>query len=281
MRIQAAILAPCLLLLASNAAAAPPTKDECVEAHGRTQDMREKGRLSDAKRYAIVCAQSACPALVQADCARFTDELTRTVPSLVFAARDGRGVDLTDTQVYLDGVLVESRIEGTPQDVDPGKHTVRFVHAGKEVTQAVVVSPGERDRPIVATFGEPQATAGAGGGPAPDAESSKPSRPIFPLIIAGVGVIAAGVGGFLFFNGLAKVPDNCSRSNHTCAAPPGDSSFDTASSAMSQSNVGLGVGIAGLVVAAGGIVWYLTSSPTEPEKARAAVFWPGGAQVRF
>src|ERR1700733_12585341 len=78
------------------------SKDECLEAHGRGQDQRDSGRLTLARQTFLTCAQSACPALVQADCARFGEELDRVVPTVSFAARDTTGGDLPDAVVYVD-----------------------------------------------------------------------------------------------------------------------------------------------------------------------------------
>ena len=177
----------------ASASAAPPTKDECVEAHSRGQDAREKGQLADGKRLFLLCAQSTCPALIQSDCAKFGDELARTVPSVSFVARDAKGGDLVDTQVYVDGVLTQSRLEeGRSHDLDPGKHTIRFAHAGKDVTQSVVISAGEKSRAIVAVFGDPAAAAA----PSRSSVSEEPaqaSRSVAPLVVAGdAGRIAHG-----------------------------------------------------------------------------------------
>lgn len=258
----------------ATANAAPPTKDECVEAHSRGQDAREKGQLADSKRLFLLCAQSTCPALVQSDCAKLGDELSRTVPSVSFVARDGHGSDLVDTQVHVDGVLVQSRLdEGRSHDLDPGKHTIRFVHAGKEVTQSIVISAGEKGRTIIAVFGEgPVATSASPTTPPP--ASSTSSRSAVPLVVAGVGGAAMAVGAVLLVSGLGSVPSNCSRSTNECAAPPGDPSFDDAKSGVERANLGLAVGIGGAVVAVTGLVWYLASSPSAPERGATAGLAP-------
>jgi hypothetical protein len=255
---------------AGEAHAAPPSKEECVEAHSRGQDARDKGQLADSKRMFLLCAQSSCPALIQSDCAKFGDELGRTVPSVSFVARDGKGADLVDTQVFVDGVLAQSRLdEGKSHDLDPGKHTIRFVHAGKDVTQSVVISSGEKGRTIVAVFGDNGAVVNTSGPSAPTTtvEPSKPSRSVVPLIVAGLGGAAMVVGTVLLVSGLGAVPANCSRSSHECAAPPGDPSFDDAKSAVGRANLGIGIGIGGAVVAVTGLIWYFASSPSEPERA--------------
>ena len=93
----------------------------------------------------MTCAESGCPGLIQSDCARYGDDLDRVVPSVSFGARDGASTDLPHTTVYVDDQLVAMRLDdGKSYELDPGKHTVRFVHDGKESTMNVVLNQGER-----------------------------------------------------------------------------------------------------------------------------------------
>jgi hypothetical protein len=260
------------LALPTSARAAPPSKEECIDAHSKAQDARERGQLSDAKRLFMMCAQQACPALVQADCAKFGEDLGRSIPSVSFSARDGRGNDLPDAQVFIDGNLVASRLDdGRAHDVDPGKHSVRFVRGNKETTVSVVFSVGERGRNISVTLGD--------GAPPPGAvdshiETSPPhaSRSALPLVVAAVGGAALVGGTVLGIVGLEKVPSQCSTSGHECAAPPGDKVFSDAKSAVNLANVGLAVGIVGLVVGVGGLIWYFSSSPSNATSTAARLF---------
>jgi hypothetical protein len=264
--------------IAGLAEAAPPTKEECIETHSRGQDSREKGQLADAKRLFLLCAQQSCPALVQSDCAKFGEELARTVPSVSFSARDPKGNDIPDAQVFVDGTLVASRLDdGKAHDIDPGKHTVRVVRGAKETTLTVVIAVGEKGRNINATLGESPTPEG----PKPDATSepahSTPSRPVFPLVVAGIGGAALVTGTILGIVGMGQVPNECSTSPRECTAPPGSPVFDDARSAINLANLGLGVG---------GLVWYFSSSPSEPPASSARIIpytngRDGGAAVRF
>src|ERR1700734_2425861 len=105
-RTLAACAFAAVLLAGSAARAAPPTKDECVDAFGKGQDARDGAQLVQADRYFLVCAQAACPDLVQHDCARFVDEVERLLPTVTFVARDAAQNDLPDTSVYVDGTPV-------------------------------------------------------------------------------------------------------------------------------------------------------------------------------
>src|ERR1041385_8156901 len=93
-----AVLAMSAALGHASFAFAAPTKEDCLDAHGRGQDQQEAGHLALARDSFAVCSQPSCPALVQSDCARFSEELARLSPSVTFAARHGGAADLPDTQ---------------------------------------------------------------------------------------------------------------------------------------------------------------------------------------
>jgi hypothetical protein len=266
------------------ALAEEPTKEVCLDAHSRGQDARDQGKLSLARKLFLTCAQPSCPQLVQGDCARFADDLNRMQPSINFAARDGGGVDLPDTSVYVDDILVKSRLDdGRPFDVDPGKHVVRFVHAGKDQVMSVVVGTGERGRLVSAVFGAPAPPPGA-------TLSYTPPKPPPPRtlhaggskLVIGTGSVLAAGGAALGIVGILRVPGNCSISTHQCAAPPGDKSFADAHSAVQLSNIGwiaAGVGVAAI---AGGVYWYVKSGHKEVREEHGMVApWisPDGAGI--
>ena len=274
-------------LIASPPAFADVTKEACLDAHGRGQDAREQGKLTLARKLFLTCAQPSCPGLVQGDCARFADDLGRLQPSLSFVARDDRGHDLPDTSVYVDGVLVAKRLDdGKPHDVDPGKHTVKFSHAGQEQLVTVVVGTGEKGRTVSATFGDPAGApvAGIAGdvrrsvrGPAP---APRPVRPAGARLLLGLGAAATVGGSALGLLGLLRMPESCSLGTHQCAAPPGDPAFGDAAGAVSLMNVGFVTAGIGVAAFAGGRVWYVKGA--KPPRERNLVSpWlsPGAAGI--
>ena len=271
-RTVAVFVATMILGASPSALAAPPTKEECVESHGQGQELRERGQITDAKRLFLLCAQQSCPALIQSDCAKFGEELSRSVPSVSFSARDARGNDLPDTRVTVDGVLVAKRLdEGKAYDFDPGRHIVVFAQGGIEKSVVVVLAVGDRGRNISAVLGESSAASSD----TKRESSSAPgtSRPTIPLVVAGIGGAALITGGVLGLIGLKKVPDECSRSTNQCTAAPGSSTFSDAKSAINLANTGLIVGIAGLAIGVTGLVWYLVS-PHGERSATAAKILP-------
>ncbi len=91
------------------------------------------------------------------------------------------------------------------------------------------------------------------------------------------GVLAVG-GGAIGLIGLSRVPSNCTVSTHQCAAPPGDESFDKASSAIRMSNIGWIAAGVGVAAVAGGFVWYFQGEKTtRSEKLVAPWFTPESA----
>lgn len=250
------------------------SKEACIDAHSRGQDAREQNKLSLARKLFLSCAQSTCPALVQGDCARFADDLTRMQPTLSFVSRDGAGADLPDTTIYIDGVLTVTRLDdGKAIDVDPGPHTVKFIHDGKEQVQTIVVGAGEKGRTVSAAFGSPAMPATLGRSSKRLERGPQVTHPTGAKVVIGLGAAMVLGGGGLGIFGLTRVPDNCSISTHQCAAPPGDKSFDDASSAIGLSNIGWVVSAVGVVAIAGGVAWYVGGKRTEKEESVVAAPW--------
>lgn len=259
--------------LAWTAECAAASRDECVEAHGRGQELREKGQLSRARQSFMTCAQSSCPGLIQADCARFNEELAQLVPTVTFGARDASASDLPNTTVYVDDVQLATRLDdGKSYELDPGKHVVRYVHDGKETTVKVVLNQGEKGRLLLATFndGAPPAHADVDSVDPP----APPKRSPLPLVVSGVGAAAAITGAVLYAMGMAKVPGNCSVSTKECSAPPNDPVFDQARSGVALANIGGAVGVAGAAVMVGGLVWYFVQ-PLRGVDTRRGMVAPG------
>jgi hypothetical protein len=268
-----------LLATASIAYAGDPTKEECLDAHGRGQDAKEQGKLTLARKLFMTCAQSACPQLVSNDCARYADDLSRLQPTVIFAARDEAGADLPDTTVYIDDMLIVTRLDdGRPHDVDPGKHTVKFTNGGHDQTVTVVIGAGEQGRTVVAQFG----------GATPHVQASQPmttkpvaKAPVEPKTTHPAGAKALLIGGVVLTAGgalfgtfeLTRVPSGCSLADHQCAAAPGDAVFSDAQHAVHLANIGWTVTGIGLAAVVGGAVWYFKGAKTESSEHFAIAPW--------
>lgn len=249
--------------------------------HARGQQQVASGQLSAGKKSFETCAQPECPSVVQSDCAKLAEATTARLPRVSFSAQAAAGGDLAETVVEVDGVKVASYLgDGKSYVLDPGRHSVRFVHESEERIVAIVLAEGETGRVIKATFGTAPQAPGASDTRAPAAPGTpkqapeEPSRSALPLVTAGVGVAALGTGIALIFVGRGKVPSACSTSNNTCSAPPGDPVFASAKSAVGLENTGFVVAGVGLAATVGSLVWYFSSSPTAPEKGAASARTP-------
>lgn len=282
------LFAAALLSVATVARAGELTKEECVQAYSRGQDAKDASKLTLARKLFLSCAQPSCPDLVQSDCARFVDDLGRLQPTVSFAARDAGGADLPDTTVYVDDVLVLTRLDdGAPHDIDPGKHVIRFSNAGHDKTLTVVIETGEKGRAIVAHF-----PGGAAAAPAPLAAPAPAlhahARPkdvtTHPTgaklaLVTGAALVAGGTA--LAVVGFTQLPGGCSLSTSTCGAPPGDPVFARASGAAGLIDEGIAAGAIGAAVVIGGAIWYAHGAHTEHEQPTVAMPWlaPGTAGV--
>src|SRR5262249_30309386 len=152
--------------------------------------------------------------------------------------------------------------DGKAREIDPGRHQVRFVHAGKEVVLEVVINQGEKSRALVGTFqseappAPPADEAAAGAAKASRADTPEPKRPAGRLVLVGLGAAAAAAGGVLVGVGFARLPATCNFAARTCAAPPGDPVFDRASSSVTLVNLGAVAGGVGAATMAGSLIWY-------------------------
>jgi hypothetical protein len=271
-----------VLAISATASAGDLTKEECLDAHSKGQDAKEAGKLSLARKLFLTCAQSSCPQLVQGDCARFADDLSRLQPTVSLAARDSDGTDLPDTTVYIDGELVATRIDGEPHDVDPGNHVFKFSNGGREQAVTVVVGSGEKGRTVVGTFPAPQKAAPVVTGTAalPRDTEKTTHAPFAKYVIIGGGALTA-VGAALTAYGYTRIPSGCSLSTHQCAAPPGDPTFDKASSAAKNMDLGLIAGTAGLAAVVAGVGWYVASAHTSKETQVVVTPTSVGFQASF
>jgi hypothetical protein len=106
------------------------------------------GRLQEARAQLLVCVRDGCPRFIHDDCAQWLSEVEATQPTLVFAALDDAGRDLTGATVSLDGAAVANATDGREHTVDPGQHVVRLQALGRSVEASIVVRSGEKARRV-------------------------------------------------------------------------------------------------------------------------------------
>jgi hypothetical protein len=267
-------------LASTDALAADPTKDQCVDANGKAQDLRRDDKLQAAYDQLRLCASPACPAIVRDDCARRLDELDKVTPSIVFEAKDGAGHDLNAVKVTVDGKLLTDNLGGTALAVDPGPHAFTFEVAGQApVTQQFVLHEGEKNRIERVVIGAPPLAAqgGVAAQPSPEAAAAAPgpdtTRRTIGIVTAGAGVVLLGVFGVFEAKAASKDSDSKAAAvspDPTVQATTG-SLYDSAKSAQT---IGYVMGGVGLAAVATGAVLFFTSGAPSTEKAASLRFAP-------
>ena len=285
MRLIAAPFATLALAALSAQARADLTKDQCVDANGKGQDLRHDGKFSAARTEFQTCAGPSCPAIVRDDCTRRLDELERAQPSLLCDVKDAKGADIIEVRVTIDGQLLAERLDGHPLRVDPGVHELGFEMAGHApVTRKVLMREGESGRHERVVMGDE-------GGPPPPLPRALPPNQVAPsgggglgtqkvagLVIAAGGVVGIGLGatfGLLASSAWGKAQSVCGGNAGACIdVVDGKSNHDTAVLDGTIATVGF---IAGGALLATGLVLFFTGRSAEGRAAATApvALFPG------
>lgn len=269
-----ALCAPEAAAQRSGGGASADSKQACIAASEKAQRFRLDGRLGDAQRELLVCSRESCPSVVRSDCNVWLNEVTGLMPSIVVGAKDESGADLVDVRVFVDGQKVLGRLDGKSMAVPTGEHTVRLERDGASpLEQKVLIREGEKARPITFQWKASGSSSGSGSGTGSSGTSStggdtapvttNREHTIPPWIVVGVGGAAAITGGTIYFVDRGDVPSQCNFDSRSCS--PGSSAGvqKAAEVATSRANTGLVIGVVGLVVLAGGLVWHFVE-PTGP-----------------
>lgn len=138
-----------MVLATSSLAFAGDPKTECIAAADQAQQARDDGKWRAARDGFVSCSRAACPKMVAASCTKWAREVEEGMPTVVLAAKDASGGDLTDVRVTIDGAPLATVLDGKPVEVDPGVHKLRFSREGSEpAEQSVVVKAGEKLREV-------------------------------------------------------------------------------------------------------------------------------------
>lgn len=229
---------------------------ECTSAE-EASAAEGQGRLRVARALLEECMElPACNADARRRCAAQLSALAARMPTVVVHAHDGRGNDLVDVSVTINGELVASKLDGLAIPVDVGEHTFELEREGRpKVTVMARVEPTDRFRPIEVTLPDPlPAPSSAPGGGAPEAATAAaPERLFAAVTLAGVG--AVGLGGFALLGASARSEE---RDLRDCRPDCTRGSVDAVSTRYTLANVSLAVGLVSLGAAA---VVYFTGGP--------------------
>jgi hypothetical protein len=260
-----ALLAFVVLASSSDALAAPPTKEACVAANEAAQDLRQAGKLRDAREKLLVCVSDACPRPVREDCAQRLNDVNAAMPTVVFEVKDASGNDIGAARVTMDGKPLADNVTGGAVPIDPGQHHFTFEDAGglAHAEQTVVVREGDHDRRVHVVLGAapvaPAASTARASEEAPARVADGSTQRAIGLVVGGAGVVGLVIGGV--FGLVSKSTydyafrSECRSNPNTCSTQ-GAQDGQTAHTQATVSTIGF---VAGGVLLAGGAVLYFTA----------------------
>lgn len=227
----------------------------CIDAATRGQKLRGAGKLRAARDSFLACAAAECPSLVRQDCSTWVEEVAAETPSVVLAARDAAGHDLTRVRVFANDALLAPALDGRTYPLDPGPYRFRFEREdGSAAFVDVVLRTRETARHVEVTFLP-------AGGRAPVAPVSEPpSPPLAPstsartiaLVGLGGGALVGAVGVVVF--GLRARGDVTNLRGSCSPTCNGDQERPLHTDLL-LANLSLGVGIASLATLVAVAVW--------------------------
>jgi hypothetical protein len=267
----AAGLALAIALASSVVHAAPPDTNACITAFDQGQRLRSDRKLRRAQTELLVCTQESCPALLRADCAGVLRTVQSAVPTVVLAADDGAGHDLTDVKVQVGNEVIAPKLDGRAIEFDPGTYDFRFERAGAPpITVHQVLREGEKNRAVRASFAKkPSAASTVITAPSPP---EPPSRDAVgyavPIGLGVVGVAALAASGISRLSFDSSVDEMRAR----CAPECTQAERADLSSTLVTANVSLAIGIGAVVL--GAASWFLLDASGRGGQKRVGTATP-------
>jgi len=261
-----AVLAVAILLGAGSASA--DEKQACVAASEKAQQLRNAGKLSDARDQLVICGRAECPKLIQQDCTQWMSEVLGILPSVVPGAKDRKGRDIVDVKVSVDGKVVTETLDGKAHPVDPGVHTFKFeTKNAPTVEEQVVVRQGEKNRILTITFATPDVDKDKDKDKDKKGEE-KATPPYAAYITGGIGILTLGVALYIDLDANAEAR----KLRDTCAPKCEQSQVDNVENRYVIAGVTAALGGAALIA---GVVLFFTHSSGGGAKASGkAPFFP-------
>ncbi len=270
------------LCLVAASSWADPTKDQCVDANAKAQDLRRDGKLSAAREQLHQCASASCPAMVRNDCTKRLDELETAQPTIAFEVKDSGGADVSDVKVTVDGQPLADKLDGTALPVDRGSHVFVFTVAGQlPVTRTFVLTEGEKGRREKIVLGDASPALGAppAGAPSatlpPLANRGLGGQKILGLVAGGAGVVGIAVGsvfGAMTLSEKNQQSTDCGSS--TCGSARHTQALNDHSSALTDSMISTVGFIAGGALLVGGVILFVTGGHSSPSSTTGMLVVP-------
>ena len=257
----------------AGAASGSDSKKACLVQHEAAQTFRRTGKLLEARDAVLVCSRDECPAVVRADCGEWLELVRKTIPSLVIRAKSD-DKDVFDVRVFVDGQLVKSQLDGTPFELNPGPHSLRFEYSNFDpIKQEILVLEGEKNLVIAANFTRagPVSKEPLPKPPereAPPVETYRPT-PVLTYILGGVAL--AGVGGFAAFAITGQQEKKSLESS--CRPICSDNDLEPVRTRFLLADASLGIAIVS-TVAAGLVYFTRPAKPLPPSTSQGKAVRP-------
>jgi hypothetical protein len=238
-------------------------KERCVAQHADSQKARRAGKLIEARRLLLACAEPACPAPIRTECSEWGVEVGASIPSILVEVYDRRHERTSDVHVSVDGKSVLEKIAGLPVEIDPGDHEVEArLRNGETKRITLHVGLGERATPVRFDFG---VTPPARVEKKAVVEPASKGIPVVTLVLGAVGLAALGTGTYFGLKARGQADDlevcrpNCARS-------------DAEKMRRNALLADVSFGVAFVALGVGSAVWISASSGAERS---AALGWRG------
>jgi hypothetical protein len=154
--------------------AAEPSIADCLKASADWIPLRKSHKLREARSRLATCASTSCPTDIREECSRHLPQIEAATPSIVFAAVDATGRDITAVAVTMDGDLLTRQLDERAIAIDPGEHTFRIEAAGHPAIEKKLSIPeGEKNRYVRFDFRALQP---------PDSEEKTTPAPLAPTM---------------------------------------------------------------------------------------------------
>ena len=237
--------------------AAPARAEEgptqCLQAYEDAQVLRRQGDLVKSAQQLLTCGGPACPVRMQSDCQRWSDEVQRSLPTVVFRVRDAQNHTLTHATLAIDDTPARP-LDGRALPLNPGQHVVVFAHPGyAPLRTPVFITEGEKLEPhdvTLTALSEPALAPTESALPLVAADAQLQSEPAAAAgrnwtgpVVAGAVAVLGGVGLAYFGSSARKGENDLDHCTPDCS----QSSVDAVKSDYLMANVSLGVGIAALL----------------------------------
>ncbi len=131
-------------MTAASSTPAAEAWDACTDAHDSGTTLLEKGKLTEARKRFLYCAQSTCRD--HEACRQRLERVTARVAHVRIDASDRDGRALSRVTVAVDGKALADGV-ATELTVDPGTHVFEVRHASGAVQRReLTLAEGERGR---------------------------------------------------------------------------------------------------------------------------------------